>query len=231
MSNGERFARGADRGVESRIEGARKTGETVEGPRSRSEFSLTPIKDQLVADLTEAAQTVRDRDKLKAVAQRKLDAWKQSITGFLNQRTDDQLDDAGEFTANAAIDAAIGAATGTLGRTSEELAEGTEKVGKAGKRARQVEGGVAEHAMPPRKASSPGKMQQEVKRNQAPRDVKRVDPAHTDAPDQEPHVHFCDGTACNQSGTTHDKGRGTPAPSKEARQWLTQHGWTPPLKE
>ena len=45
---------------------------------------------------------------------------------------DDQLDDAGEFTANAAIDAAIGLQTGTLGRTSGELAEGAEKLGKAG---------------------------------------------------------------------------------------------------
>ena len=62
---------------------------------------------------------------------------------------DDQLDDAGEFTANAAIDAAIGAATGTLGRTSGELAEGAEKLGKAEKRARQVEEGVAEHVHAP----------------------------------------------------------------------------------
>lgn len=230
MTNGERFARGADRGVESRIEGARKTGEAAED-LAAGRVRLTPIKEKLVEDLTEAAQTVRDRDKLKEVAKRKLDDWKQSIAGFLNKRTDDQLDAAGEFTANAAIDTAIGAATGALGRTSGELAEGAEKIGKAGKRARQVEEGVAEHGMPRRKASSPGKMQQEVKRNQAPRDVKRVDPAHTDAPDQEPHVHFCDGTSCNQSGTTHDKGRGTPAPSKEARQWLTQHGWMPPPKE
>jgi hypothetical protein len=138
MSNAERFARGADRGVESRIEGARKTGEAAED-LAAGRVRLTPIKEKLVEDLTETAQTVRDRDKLKEVAKRKLDDWKQSITRWMDKRMDDQLDDAGEFTANAAIDAAIGAATGTLGRTSGELAEGAEKIGKAGKRARQVE--------------------------------------------------------------------------------------------
>jgi hypothetical protein len=125
----ERFARGADRGVESRIEGARKTGEAAED-LAAGRVRLTPIKEKLVEDLVETSQTVRDRDKLKEVAKRKLDDWKQSITRWMDKRMDDQLDDAGEFTANAAIDAAIGAATGTLGRTSGELAEGAEKIGK-----------------------------------------------------------------------------------------------------
>ena len=58
---------------------------------------------------------------------------------------DDQLDDAGEFTANAAIDAAIGLRQERSDEPSGELAEGAEKLGKAGKRARQVEEGVAEH--------------------------------------------------------------------------------------
>jgi hypothetical protein len=148
MSNAERFARGADRSVESRIEGARKTGEAAED-LAAGRVRLTPIKEKLVEDLTETAHTVRDRDKLKEVAKRKLNDWKQSITRWMDKRMDDQLDDAGEFTANAAIDAAIGAATGTLGRTSGELAEGAEKLGKAGKRARQVEEGVAEHVHAP----------------------------------------------------------------------------------
>ena len=148
MSNAERFARGADRGVESRIEGARKTGEAAED-LAAGRVRLTPIKEKLVEDLTETAQTVRDRDKLKEVAKRKLDDWNQSITSWMDKRMDDQLDDAGEFTANAAIDAAIGASTGTLGRTTGELAEGAEKIGKAGKRARQVEEGVAEHVQAP----------------------------------------------------------------------------------
>lgn len=72
MTNAERFARGADRGVESRINGARKTGEAAED-LAAGRVRLAPIKEQLVEELADAAQTVRDRDKLKAVAQRKLD--------------------------------------------------------------------------------------------------------------------------------------------------------------
>lgn len=79
------------------------------------------------------------------------------------------------------------------------------------------------------KPSSAGKMQKEVERGQAPRDVKRVDNPHPGS-NAEPHVHFCDGTACNRSGTTHDAHRGDPNPPKKTRQWLDSHGWTPPSK-
>ena len=79
-----------------------------------------------------------------------------------------------------------------------------------------------------RPSSSPGKMQQEVARGQAPRDIERIDRPHV--PGGEPHVHFCDGTSCNQSGTLHDAHKGTPNPSKKAREWLEKHGWTPPSK-
>jgi hypothetical protein len=87
-------------------------------------------------------------------------------------------------------------------------------------------------AKEPKKASSPGKMQQEVRKGQAPREIVRVDPAHTKpgVPNQEPHVHYEDGTSSNQSGTTHDKLGGEPKPSKAARKWLESHGWTPPPK-
>jgi hypothetical protein len=78
------------------------------------------------------------------------------------------------------------------------------------------------------KPSSAGQMQKEVERDQAPRDVSRVDKPHV--PGQEAHVHFCDGTSCNQSGTTHDAHKGTPNPSAAARKWLEGHGWTPPAK-
>ncbi len=77
--------------------------------------------------------------------------------------------------------------------------------------------------------SSPGRMQKEVERGQAPRDVHRVDQAHV--PGGEPHVHFCDGSSCNQSGTIHDAHRGAPSPSGSARDWLREHGWTPPPKQ
>ena len=80
-----------------------------------------------------------------------------------------------------------------------------------------------------RQPSSVGRMQVEVDRGQAPRDVARVDRPHV--PEGEPHVHFCNGTSCNQSGSVHDRHRGEPAPTKAAREWLESHGWTPPRKE
>jgi hypothetical protein len=80
----------------------------------------------------------------------------------------------------------------------------------------------------PKKPSSPGRMQLEVNRGQAPRGIEHVDAAHNPSvPNQEPHVHFCDGTSCNQSGTIHDKRRGVPNITKEIAEWLTNHGWTP----
>jgi RHS repeat-associated protein len=75
-------------------------------------------------------------------------------------------------------------------------------------------------------ASSAGRMQQEVRRGLAPRDITRVDRPHVGG--QEPHVHFCDGTACTQSGKIHDAHRGTPNPSRKAREWLRKHGWESP---
>ena len=74
--------------------------------------------------------------------------------------------------------------------------------------------------------SSPNKMQQEVRRGQAPKEIKRVDKPHVEG--QEPHIHFCNGTSCNRSGSTHDAHRGTPNPGNKAREWLEGHGWTPP---
>ncbi|HFE45234.1 MAG TPA: hypothetical protein ENJ18_07030, partial [Nannocystis exedens] len=76
--------------------------------------------------------------------------------------------------------------------------------------------------------SSAGRMQMEVRRGQAPRDVVRVDSPHI--PGQEPHVHYKDGTSSNQSGSTHDQHKGTPNPPKKTRKWLEGHGWTPPPK-
>lgn len=76
--------------------------------------------------------------------------------------------------------------------------------------------------------SSPGKMQREVERGQAPRDVKRVDRGHIDG--QENHVHYTDGTSSTVSGGVHDAHNGYPTPSKAARKWLESHDWTPPPK-
>ncbi|PWJ72508.1 UNVERIFIED_ORG: RHS repeat-associated protein, partial [Pantoea agglomerans] len=74
--------------------------------------------------------------------------------------------------------------------------------------------------------SSPGSMQKEVERGQAPREIERVDRGHI--PGQEAHVHYSDGTSSNLSGGIHDAHRGVPKPTKKARKWLISHGWTPP---
>ncbi len=78
------------------------------------------------------------------------------------------------------------------------------------------------------KPSSPGKMQQEVRKKQAPNDVKRVDNAHI--PTGKPHVHYKDGTSSNNDGTIHDAHKGTPNPSNRTIEWLKKHNWTPPQK-
>lgn len=71
-------------------------------------------------------------------------------------------------------------------------------------------------------------MQREVERGRAPREVDRVDGPHPGTP--EPHVHYRDGTSSTQSGRVHDAGHGHPNPSKKTREWLNNHGWTPPEK-
>ena len=79
------------------------------------------------------------------------------------------------------------------------------------------------------KPSSPGAMQREVERGQAPRDIERVDRGHI--ADQEPHVHYMDGTSSNMSGGVHDKHRGQPKPPKKTCAWLCSHGWTAPKSD
>jgi hypothetical protein len=76
-----------------------------------------------------------------------------------------------------------------------------------------------------KRPSTPGKMQNEVKKGRAPKDVERVDRGHV--PEQEPHVHYKDGTSSTQSGKIHDKHKGTPSPSRKTNGWLENHGWTP----
>ena len=73
--------------------------------------------------------------------------------------------------------------------------------------------------------SRPGTMQMEVQRGQAPRDVVRVDPPHSEAQWARPHVHYRDGTSMNNDGSIHDSRGGTPNPSNEIREWLNRHGW------
>ena len=72
-----------------------------------------------------------------------------------------------------------------------------------------------------KKPSSPGKMQREVEKGQAPKDVESVH-----APKNgKPHVHFKDGTSMNNDGTPHDKGHGIPKLTKDVKKWLGKHNW------
>ena len=73
------------------------------------------------------------------------------------------------------------------------------------------------------KPSIPGKMQKEVEKGKAPKEVDHVDSGHV--PGQEPHVHLKDGTSLTQTGKVHDKHKGIPNPTKQTKKWLKKHGW------
>ena len=76
------------------------------------------------------------------------------------------------------------------------------------------------------KPSSPGEMQKEVERGQAPKDVDRVDRGHVEG--QDPHVYYKDGTSSTQTGGVHDAHKGQPNPPKKTKRWLEKHNWNPP---
>ncbi|HMU41248.1 MAG TPA: hypothetical protein PKE31_19730 [Pseudomonadota bacterium] len=138
LTNIEHGAVGFGTGIDEKAEGATQLGQNLKKlVTGRVHFG--PLKEQLVEDVTEAAQTIRDPDKLLEIGKRKFNNLRQGITNWNNKPTGDKFQDAGAFAGTVAIDAAIGAATGALGRTSGELAEGAEKLGKAGKRGKQVE--------------------------------------------------------------------------------------------
>jgi hypothetical protein len=76
------------------------------------------------------------------------------------------------------------------------------------------------------KPSSPGKMQREVEKGQAPGSVDRVDRGNPSDPgDLEPHIHFKDGSALKQSGIWKHGGH---ALTKAEQQWITGHNWNLP---
>jgi RHS repeat-associated protein len=73
------------------------------------------------------------------------------------------------------------------------------------------------------KISSAGKMQREVERGRAPKEVDRVDKGNPDDPgDKDPHVHLKDTRALKQDGTWKE---GAGEISKAVANWLTSHGW------
>jgi len=105
-------------------------------------------------------------------------------------------------------------------------AAGTAVVNAYNKVVNLFEGKSKDQNSPAAKPSSPGKMQKEVEKGQAPKEVDRVD--HPHIPGQLPHVHYKDKTSSNNDGTTHDKGNGQPKPSKKTKEWLKTHNWVPP---
>ena len=72
-------------------------------------------------------------------------------------------------------------------------------------------------------ATSQNQMQKQVEKGQAPKDVDRVDKAHSEY--GQDHVHFKDGTAINKDGSIHDDSHGTPKLTKKTLDWLNKNGW------
>jgi len=73
--------------------------------------------------------------------------------------------------------------------------------------------------------TSRNQMQKQVESKQAPKEVDRVDPPHTDTPNSQNHIHFKDGTAINQDGSLSHEGKGTPKITRRIRNWILDNGW------
>lgn len=72
---------------------------------------------------------------------------------------------------------------------------------------------------------SPGNLQKQVEKGQAPKSVDRVDKGR--GPFEKDHIEFKDGRALNQDGTwKHGEGGLT----NEESDWVTKNGWNPPPK-
>jgi RHS repeat-associated protein len=138
----------------------------------------------------------------------------------------------GVINAAATVSTVVEVGTVALGRyraakaASAAEAAAAKRAASQARKARLAAASDAELKTVSGGASSPGKMQMEVRRGQAPRDVQRVDGKHWK--DGEPHVHYTDGTSSNRSGSVHDAGGGVPNPTNAARRWLELHGWIPP---
>ena len=74
-------------------------------------------------------------------------------------------------------------------------------------------------------ATKASKMQQKVKKGQAPKGIKRFDSAESSVPNSKDHVHFDDGTSMNVDGTVHDKKNGAPNPNNKQKKFLKKEGW------
>ena len=68
----------------------------------------------------------------------------------------------------------------------------------------------------------------EVKKGQAPKNIKRVHGPHGN--NGKPHIHFKDKTSLNNDGTPHDKHNGVPRLTKPVKEWLEKHNWSTEVK-
>lgn len=80
-------------------------------------------------------------------------------------------------------------------------------------------------------ATKATKMQQKVKRGQAPKDIKRFDSSEKSVAKSKDHVHFKDGTSMNIDGTVHDKKAGTPSLSNKTKEFLGKENWPTKVKD
>lgn len=140
MSPGERFARGADRGISRKVEGAQAAAQAVEDVAT-GKVKVTTIADEVKKATTVAAQTVTDPDKLKAVAEEKTDGWLKAAAAWLNKPSDDQIDDAGELAAGAAVDTAVGISMGAAGHVIGQVIADADGLSKLGKKAKATKRG------------------------------------------------------------------------------------------
>lgn len=140
MSPGERFARGADRGIRRKVEGAQATAQTGEDVAT-GKVKFTTIADEVKKETTAVAQTVTDPDKLKEVVEEKTDGWLKAAAEWLNKPSDDKLDAAGELAAGAAVDTAVGMGMGAVGHVIGEVVDGADDLRKLGKKAKATKRG------------------------------------------------------------------------------------------
>lgn len=140
MTSGERFARGADRGLRNKAEGAQAAAQTVEDVAT-GKVKVTTIAEEVKKETAAVAKTITDPDKLKEVAKEKTDGWLKAATDWWNKPSDDKLDDAGEWTASAAVDGTVSLGMGAAGRLVGgvvDTAGDLRKLGKAGKTEQRI---------------------------------------------------------------------------------------------
>ena len=78
--------------------------------------------------------------------------------------------------------------------------------------------------------TSRNQMQKQVENGQAPKEVDRVDGVHTNLkpPNDQPHVHFKNGTAINFDGSMHHGSIKDLKITNQIAKWLLNNGWSIP---